>query len=158
MGPVADLSDVERMVDDWERGAVGKSQRYAAMQHEVERISITKSVAGGAVSVTVGHNGLPLDAAMTDAVRRMSPDEIAANVLLAMRKAQSRYPERLAETVAGTVGDDSASRHIIATAVDNGVKGGCGSTAASARSASGSRSSRWWSFRSAHWRSTACPG
>ncbi|MGA6168091.1 YbaB/EbfC family nucleoid-associated protein [Amycolatopsis magusensis] len=116
---MADLADVERMVDDWERNAAETSQKYQAMQAEVERISITESVASGAVSVTVGHNGLPTDVKMTQAVLKMSPDEIAANVLRAMRKAQSKYPERLAEITAETVGDDATTRHLVATAVDN---------------------------------------
>lgn len=116
---MADLSDVERMVDDWERDAVAKSQRYAQMQERVEQISITGSVAGGAVSVTVGPNGLPTDVGMTDAVLRMRPEEIAANVLRAMQKAQSQYPDRMREIVADTVGDDEASRHIVATAEQN---------------------------------------
>jgi len=116
---VAELSDVERMVADWERDAEEKAQRYQRMQELVERISITESVASGAVSVTVGHNGLPTDVKMTQAVLKMSPDEIAANVLSAMRKAQSKYPERLAEITTETVGDDQTTRHLVATAVDN---------------------------------------
>lgn len=88
---MADWGDVERMVDDLERDAVEKSRRYQAMQAQVEQISITESVAGGAVSVTVGHNGLPTDIKMTDGVRRMNPDEIAANVMRALQKAQSKY-------------------------------------------------------------------
>ncbi|HEV7974240.1 YbaB/EbfC family nucleoid-associated protein [Amycolatopsis sp.] len=116
---MADLGDVERMVDDLERDAVEKSRRYQAMQAQVEQISITESVAGGAVSVTVGHNGLPTDIKMTDGVRRMNPDEIAANVMRALQKAQSKYPERMREIVAETVGDDSTTRHIVATADEN---------------------------------------
>ena len=42
---MADLADVERMVDDWERDAVAKSQRYQQMQAKVEQISITESQA-----------------------------------------------------------------------------------------------------------------
>ncbi|MDQ0379333.1 YbaB/EbfC family nucleoid-associated protein [Amycolatopsis thermophila] len=117
---MADLPDIERMVDDWERNAVERSQRFQAMQHEVEQISITESVAGGAVSVTVGNNGIPTDVRMTDAVRTMSPDEIAANVLKAMQKAQSKYPQVIQEIVAGTVGEsDSAAQHIVRTAAEN---------------------------------------
>ncbi|MFK0243406.1 YbaB/EbfC family nucleoid-associated protein [Amycolatopsis azurea] len=116
---MAELSDVERMVADWERDAEEKAQRYQRMQEQVERISITESVASGAVSVTVGHNGLPTDVKMTQAVLKMSPDEIASNVLNAMRKAQSKYPERLAEITAETVGDDQTTRHLVATAADN---------------------------------------
>ncbi|MFD8497649.1 YbaB/EbfC family nucleoid-associated protein [Amycolatopsis sp. NPDC059657] len=116
---MSDLSDVERMVDDWERDAVAKSQRYEAMQSQVQQISITESVANGAVAVTVGHNGLPTAIKMTEGVRAMTPDEIAANVMKAIQKAQSKYPERMAQIVAETVGDDDTSRHIVATAVDN---------------------------------------
>jgi DNA-binding protein YbaB len=116
---VDNLGHVERMVDDWERDAVAKSQRYQRTQAEVEQISITESVAGGAVSVTVGHNGLPTGIKMTEAVHRMSPDEIAAAVMQAIQKAQSKYPERMQAIVAETVGGDATSRHIVAAAVEN---------------------------------------
>jgi hypothetical protein len=50
----------------------------------------------------------------------MAPQEIAANVMAAIRKAQSRYPARLAEILAETVGEeDPASQHILATAERN---------------------------------------
>src|SRR4030081_1411331 len=106
---MADLADVERMVDDWERDAVAKSQRYQQMQAKVEQISITESVANGAVSVTVGHNGLPTDIKMTAAGRKMTPDEIAASVLRAIQKPQSKYPERMQAIVAETVGEDDTT-------------------------------------------------
>jgi RHS repeat-associated protein len=48
--------------------------------------------------VTVGHNGLPTDIKMTDAVRKMTPDEIAASVMRAIQKAQSKYPDVSAPT------------------------------------------------------------
>ncbi|WP_116045714.1 YbaB/EbfC family nucleoid-associated protein [Amycolatopsis palatopharyngis] len=115
---MADLTDVERMVNDWERNAAEKAQRYQQMQQQVEQISITESVASGAVAVTVGHNGMPTDVRMTDGVKNMSPDEIAANVLRAMQKAQSKYPERLQEITTATVGEDDTTRHIVATAVE----------------------------------------
>jgi DNA-binding protein YbaB len=113
------LSNVERMVDDWERDAAEKAAKFARMRQEVERVSITESAAGGAVRVTVGHNGLPTDVSMTDAVRKLSPDQIAAAVMDAMRLAQSRYPQRLAEIMAETVGDNATTRHILATADEN---------------------------------------
>ena len=114
------VSDAARMIDDWERNAVEKAARFKLMAEQVEQVSITESVAGGAVKVTVGHNGLPTDIAMTDGVRAMEPEEIAANVMAAIRKAQSRYPERLAEILADTVGeDDPAARHILAKAEES---------------------------------------
>lgn len=114
------LSDTVRMIDNWEQDVAEKARRFEAMSERVEQISITESVANGAVSATVGHNGIPTDVAMTDGVRDMTPQEIAANVMAAIRKAQSRYPERLAEILADTVGtDDPAAQHILVTAEAN---------------------------------------
>jgi DNA-binding protein YbaB len=117
---VDSVSDATRMIDDWERNATEKAARFKQMAEQVEQVSITESVADGAVSVTVGHNGLPTNVTMTDGVRSMEPEQIASNVMAAMRKAQSRYPERLAEILADTVGeDDPASRHILAKAEES---------------------------------------
>jgi DNA-binding protein YbaB len=117
---VDSLSDADRMVDDWERNATEKAARFQEMASQVEQVSITESVADGAVRVTVGHNGLPTDIAMTEQVLRMTPDEIAANVMAGIRKAQSRYPERLGEILADTVGtEDPAAAHILLTAEQN---------------------------------------
>lgn len=115
---MADLGDVERMVDNWERDAEDRARRYEQLREQVDQISITASVAQGAVSVTVGANGMPTDVSMTDGVRKMSPDEIAANVLGAMRKAQAEYPRRLQEITAATVGEDATTRHLLATAAE----------------------------------------
>jgi len=110
------LSNVERMVDEWERNAEENARRYQNMQAEVERISITESAADGAVKVTVGANGIPSNVEMTDRVSRMRPDEIAAAVMQAMTRAQSRYPEELARIMGETVGDTATTQHILATA------------------------------------------
>ena len=50
----------------------------------------------------------------------MEPDELASQVMAAIRKAQSRYPQRLAVILADTVGeDDPAARHILAKAEES---------------------------------------
>ncbi|TDV48708.1 YbaB/EbfC DNA-binding family protein [Actinophytocola oryzae] len=113
------MADTLRMLDNWEHDAVEKAAKFQDMADRVAEVAITESVADGAVSATVGNNGLPTDIAMTDRVREMSPDEIAANVMAAIRKAQSRYPQRLAEIMAETVGDDPAGAHIVAEAERN---------------------------------------
>jgi hypothetical protein len=92
------LANVQRLVDDWERDAEQKAARYESMRQEVERISLTRSAAGGAVSVTVGPNGIPSDA---------------------MRQAQAAYPAELARIVGETVGDTASGQHIVATAERN---------------------------------------
>jgi DNA-binding protein YbaB len=113
------LPDIERMVDDWERDAAEKAARYQAMSREVQQVSIIGSAADGAVMVTVGANGIPTAVTMTPKVRQLEPDRIAAAVMEAMRQAQSRYPERLAEIMSQTVGDDSTTRHLLAEAKAN---------------------------------------
>jgi DNA-binding protein YbaB len=117
---VDSVSDAERMIDEWGRNAGQKAARFQRMAVQVEQVSITESVAGGAVRVTVGHNGIPTDVSMTEQVLRMRPEEIASSVMAAVRKAQSRYPERLAGILADTVGEeDPASRYLMATAEEN---------------------------------------
>ncbi|MCC8251286.1 YbaB/EbfC family nucleoid-associated protein [Saccharothrix luteola] len=113
------LANVQRLVDDWERAAEQKAARYESMRQEVERISLTRSAAGGAVSVTVGPNGIPSEVSMTEAVSRLRPEQIAAAVMEAMRQAQAAYPAELARIVGETVGDTASGQHIVATAERN---------------------------------------
>ncbi|WP_367130330.1 YbaB/EbfC family nucleoid-associated protein [Saccharothrix sp. HUAS TT1] len=113
------LANVQRFVDDWERDAEQKAARYASMRQEVERISITASAAGGAVSVTIGPNGIPSAVTMTDGVSRLRPEQVAAAVMEAMRQAQARYPAELARVVGETVGDTESGRHVVAVAERN---------------------------------------
>ncbi|GAA1311793.1 YbaB/EbfC family nucleoid-associated protein [Saccharothrix xinjiangensis] len=113
------LANVQRLVDDWERDAQEKAARYESMRQEVGRISITRSAAGGAVSVTVGSNGIPGAVTMTEAVSRLRPEQIAAAVMEAMRQAQAAYPAELARIVGETVGETASGRHIVATAERN---------------------------------------
>jgi DNA-binding protein YbaB len=84
------LADSLSMIENWERNATEKAAKFQAMADRVAEVSITESVAGGAVSATVGNNGIPTDIAMTDRVREMSPDEIAANVMAAT--AEQNFP------------------------------------------------------------------
>ncbi|MEU4806306.1 YbaB/EbfC family nucleoid-associated protein [Actinosynnema sp. NPDC023587] len=113
------LANVQRLVDDWERDAEEKAARYESMRQEVERISITASAAGGAVSVTVGPNGIPNAVTMTDGVSRLRPEQIAAAVMEAMGKAQAGYPAELARIVGETVGPTPSGQHIVAVAEHN---------------------------------------
>ncbi|QUF06215.1 YbaB/EbfC family nucleoid-associated protein [Actinosynnema pretiosum subsp. pretiosum] len=113
------IGNSRSLVDDWERGAQERAAKYEAMREAAERISLTGSAADGAVKVTVGPNGIPSDVVMTDAVSRLRPEEIAAAVLEAMRKAQGGYAAELARIVDETVGQTAAGQHIVATAERN---------------------------------------
>ncbi|QFZ21300.1 YbaB/EbfC family nucleoid-associated protein [Saccharothrix syringae] len=107
------LSGIGHMIDRWEQEAEQKAARYQEMSREVQQISITASAADGAVTVTVGANGIPSAVTMTDGVRKLAPDRIAAAVMEAMTRAQSRYPERLAEVMAATVGENQTTRYLL---------------------------------------------
>ncbi|ATE53755.1 YbaB/EbfC family nucleoid-associated protein [Actinosynnema pretiosum] len=113
------IGNSRSLVDDWERGAQERAAKYEAMREAAERISLTGSAADGAVEVTVGPNGIPSDVVMTDGVSKLRPEQIAAAVLEAMRKAQAGYAAELARIVDETVGQTAAGQHIVATAQRN---------------------------------------
>jgi DNA-binding protein YbaB len=83
-----------------------KAERYQAMQAQVGQVSVTERSKDGLVSVTVDSAGNVTDLRITDAVRGMSGEQVAAAVLSTLRQAQSRLPERLSEVMAATIGDD----------------------------------------------------
>ncbi|GAA3882697.1 hypothetical protein GCM10022243_54110 [Saccharothrix violaceirubra] len=125
------LANVQRLVDEWERDAEEKSARYESVRHEVERICITASAAGGAVSVTVGPNGIPSAVTMTDGVSRVRPAQIAAAVMEAMAKARAGYPaphsgdERLCCAVGARVdaGPVAAARPVVCVPPEQARRG-----------------------------------
>ncbi|RJQ77797.1 YbaB/EbfC family DNA-binding protein [Pseudonocardiaceae bacterium YIM PH 21723] len=112
-----DLDDLENMVDDWDRSAQRQLAGFQAMGEQVQQLSARGEAEQGAVVVTVGPNGIPTDVSMTAKVRQLSPEQIAAAVLTAMRAAQAEYSRRLGEIMAETVGpDDPVTRHVVAEA------------------------------------------
>ncbi|GDY30061.1 YbaB/EbfC family nucleoid-associated protein [Gandjariella thermophila] len=104
---------VNARLDQWVADAKAKAQRYQEMQAEVSRVSATESSPDGVVTVTVDANGALTDLRITDRVREMSGTQVAAAVLGAMRRAQSRLPDRVAEVMQSTIGDDQAAMDIV---------------------------------------------
>ncbi|WP_409186158.1 YbaB/EbfC family nucleoid-associated protein [Amycolatopsis sp. VS8301801F10] len=86
-----------------------KAERYQAMQAAAGRVSVTETGKDGLVTVTVGSAGNVTDLRVSDRIRELSGDRIAAAVLGTLRRAQSRLPERLGEVMAATIGDDPAT-------------------------------------------------
>ncbi|MFL6122932.1 YbaB/EbfC family nucleoid-associated protein [Actinophytocola sp.] len=74
--------------------------RAQEVSERLARLSITETV--GPVSVTVGANGIPTGIAMSDGVRELGPADIAASVMEATRKAQSRCSAHVAKILAET--------------------------------------------------------
>lgn len=95
-------------VDAWVAQAKAKAERYQEMRVQAQQISVTGTE--GPVTVTIDSSGNVVDLRIKD------HDELAASVLLAMRRTQARLPEKLAEVMAETIGDD---RQTIDTVVGN---------------------------------------
>jgi DNA-binding protein YbaB len=104
---------VNARLDQWVADAKAKAQRYQEMQAEVSRVSATESSPDGVVAVTVDANGALTDLRITDRVRELSGAQVAAAVLATIKRAQSRLPDRVAEVMQSTVGDDQAAVDIV---------------------------------------------
>lgn len=85
-------------VDAWVAQAKEKAERYQEMRVQAQHISVTGEE--GPVTVTIDSSGNVVDLRIKD------HDDLASAVLLAMRKTQARLPEKLAEVMAETIGDD----------------------------------------------------
>jgi DNA-binding protein YbaB len=93
-------------VDQWTAAAREKAERYQAMQARVGQVSVTESSPDGVVTVTVDSAGNVTDLRITDEVRDKSGAQVSSAVLTTLRRAQARLPEKLAEVMAETIGDD----------------------------------------------------
>lgn len=105
--------DPAARLDRWAAEAKAKAQRYQAMRAQVGQVSVTESSKDGTVTVTVDSAGNVTDLRITDAVKEMSGSQAASAVLLTLRRAQSRLPEKLAEVMTDTIGDDSQTMNTI---------------------------------------------
>lgn len=114
--PGFDGGEVNARLDRWAAEAKAKAERYQAMRVQAQQVSVTESSKDGLVTVTVDSGGNVTDLRITDRVRELSGAQVAASVLAAMRKAQSRLPERLGEVMAATIGED---QHTVETIVGN---------------------------------------
>jgi len=92
-------------IDQWVAQAKAKAERYQELRAQAGQVSVAESSANGLVTVTIDASGNVTDLRITDRVRELSGAEVAAEVLLTMRRAQAKLPEKLAEVMAATLGD-----------------------------------------------------
>jgi DNA-binding protein YbaB len=85
-------------IDAWVAQAKAKAERYQEMRVQAQQINVTDTE--GPVTVTIDSSGNVTDLRIKD------HDELAKAVLLTMRRAQAKLPEKLAEVMAETIGDD----------------------------------------------------
>ncbi len=110
-----DPDQVERRVSQWAGQFADRAERFESMRVQVEQISVTESSADGAVRVTVDSTGSPTDLMLSDKIRGMAPPEVAAQVMVCLRRAQGRLAGRVREAMAATVGDEEqVVEHVVA--------------------------------------------
>jgi DNA-binding protein YbaB len=110
-GPISgdDEAAVNAKLDAWVTAAREKAQRYRSVQADTSQVSITETSKDGLVTVTVDANGTMTDLRLTDGVRELSGQQVAAAVLATVRRANAKIPERIAEILRDRAADDRAT-------------------------------------------------
>ncbi|MBQ0926267.1 YbaB/EbfC family nucleoid-associated protein [Saccharopolyspora endophytica] len=102
----ADPDEAERRIQQWAQGFAEKAQRYQEVQAQTEQLRLSASSPDGRIKVTVRADGSVTDLEFTDKVRSMPPNELAAQILSTMHRAQADIAGKVGETMAATLGDE----------------------------------------------------
>ncbi len=101
--------ETERRVEQWAAEFAAKADRYQQMQTQISQVSATESSPDGAVQVTVDSAGVVTDLVLSDRAGQVRPQQLSAQILETMRRAQSRLTDRVQQVMLTTVGDDEAT-------------------------------------------------
>lgn len=116
-GLMHDPDQAAAQLDAWAQGFAEKAERYRAAQERTEEIRLSSTNSDGSVRVTVRADGSVTDLNLSGRARTMPLDELSAQILTTMRRAQSGIADRVAEVMTEEVGDeDSQTRSLV---VDN---------------------------------------
>lgn len=102
----ADPDEAERRIQQWAQGFAEKAQRYQEVQAQTEQLRLSASSPDGRIKVTVRADGSVTDLEFTDKVRSMAPNELAAQILSTMHRAQADIASKVGETMQATLGDE----------------------------------------------------
>lgn len=105
--PGGQATDAERRVEQWASQVAEKAQRYQDMQAQIAEITITESSGDGAVRLTVGASGVLTDLELSDRAGQLPPEQLAAQIMSTMRRAQGRLSAQVADVMQATVGEDT---------------------------------------------------
>ena len=106
--PVPEGDETAAALDRWVADAEAMAAKYQQLSAEVDRVSVAETTPDGLITVTVNSAGIVTDLRITERATGMPGPKIAAGVLWAMRRAQSRIAAQVAELMKATVGDDTA--------------------------------------------------
>lgn len=119
-----DARDAEQAADSldaWAQGFAEKAERYRAAQQRTEEIRLSATNRDGSVRVTVRvtvrADGSVTDLNLSGRARSMPLDELSAQILNTMHRAQAGIAEEVAEVMAEEVGDEDPETR--ALLVDN---------------------------------------
>jgi len=101
--------ETERRVEQWAAQFAAKADRYQEMQTRISQVSATESSADGAVEVTVDSAGVVTDLVLSERAGQVRPQQLSAQILDTMRRAQSKLTDRVQQVMVTTVGDDEAT-------------------------------------------------
>ncbi|SFT08931.1 YbaB/EbfC family nucleoid-associated protein [Saccharopolyspora flava] len=102
----ADPDEAERRIQQWAQGFAEKAQRYQEVQAQTEQLRLSASSPDGRIKVTVRADGSVTDLEFTDKIRSMAPNELAAQILSTMHRAQADIAAKVGETMQATLGDE----------------------------------------------------
>jgi DNA-binding protein YbaB len=102
-----DSDDAQAWVQSWSAQVSARASAAAELAQRVARITASGTGADGAVRVTVDGAGLLSDLRLDDRVGRLSGDDLAAEIMRAMRRAQASLADEVGSVVYATVGSDS---------------------------------------------------
>jgi DNA-binding protein YbaB len=102
-----DPDDADAWIRSWTAQVSARASAAAEMADRVALITATATGADGAVRVTVNGSGLLSDLKLDNRVQRMPGEELAAEIMRVMRRAQSALADEVGSVVHDTVGADS---------------------------------------------------
>lgn len=105
--------EIARLITEWRAEVTEQAQRFDAARGALDEVSVTETTAGGAIVVTVGSAGTPTELWLGDDVGRMKPDQVAAQIMACLRRAQARLADRVAVVVTDTMGDAAGAEAVV---------------------------------------------
>lgn len=111
-----DADAAEAWIDQTSAHVEAQAAQAGALAAQVGELTSTASTADGAVEVTVGSTGVLTGVRFDDRVLKWTPEEIADEVMAAVRKALDGLADQVGDLVEQTVGSDSATGRAVVEA------------------------------------------
>jgi DNA-binding protein YbaB len=91
-------------IDAWAQGLAEKATRYQAAHERTEEIRLTAATSDGSVRVTVRADGSVTGLELAGSARTMPLEELSAQILATMRRAQAKIADQVATVLTEEIG------------------------------------------------------